>query len=83
MHELLLAIVSLYFCNKPIQPIIATPHTIQINGLHDPIYFLYRCLEVVTMHVCVIVDVACTQRYTRVYAKTHMSLCMCGFVCFS
>ena len=35
MHELLFATVSLYFCNKPIQPIIATPHTIQVNGSRD------------------------------------------------
>ena len=35
MHKLLFAIVSLYFCNKPIQPIITTPHTIQINGSRD------------------------------------------------
>ena len=35
MLELLLAIVSLYFCNKPIRLIIATPHTIQINGSRD------------------------------------------------
>ena len=31
MHELLFAIVSLYFCNKPIQPIIARGPTLIPN----------------------------------------------------
>ena len=59
MHKLLFAIVLLYFCIKLIWHVIATPHTIQINGSRDQtfkidFYFLYRCFEVVTTQVCVI-----------------------------
>ena len=80
MHELLFAIALLYFCNKLIRPNIPQSMARMIR-LWRSIYFLYRRLEVVTMYVCVIVEVACTWRYTRAYAKTRMSLHMHGFAC--
>ena len=80
MHELLFAAVSLYFCNKPIRSIIATPHTIQINGSCDQTFkidlFLVQELRSCTTQVSVIVEVACTWWYTCVHAKTRMSLRM-------
>ena len=60
MHELLFAIVSLYFCNKPIRLIIATPHTIQINGSRHQTFkidlFLVQALKSCN-HTCVCVCV--------------------------
>ena len=84
MHELFFTIVLLYFCNKPI---IATPHTIQINGSCDQTFkidlFLAQVLRSCN-HACACnIDVVCTWRYTHVYANTHMSLGMHGFACVS
>ena len=94
-------VVCYCLCNKPIWPIIATTRTIQISGLRDQtfkrsIYFLYRCLEVVTTYVCVIVGVACTWRYhacmprhacihvcmvLRVFHKPQLQACHTQVVC--
>ena len=83
MHELtlLFAIVSLYFCNKPIRPIIATPHATQINGSCDQ---TFKIDAVATTHLRVIVDVTCTWRYTHTYVcqDTHVLTYAWFFVCF-
>ena len=84
MHELLFAIVSII---NPFNPLLL--HLTQFKSmarvirLLRSIYFLYRRLEVVTTHVCVIVEVVCTWQYARVYAKTRMSLRVHGFACVS
>ena len=80
MHELLFAIVSVI---NPFDPSLL--HLTQLKSmarmirLSRLVYFLYRRLEVVTTHVRVTVEVACTWRYTCVYAKTYMSLRMLVF----
>ena len=74
------AIVSLYFCNKPIRPIVATPHTTQINGSRDQIFkvdlFLVQALRICN-HTR-----ACNS-WSCVYMMIHTLICqdMHVFMC--
>ena len=79
MHKSLFANVSLYFCNK-LQTIIATLHTIQINGLHDQTFeidlFLVQTLRGCN-HARVCNGSGCVYMAIHTCMPRHACLCVC------